>query len=207
MDTATDGEHWAASLRGDSDAFGVLFDRHHARVYRHTLRLVPTGSSTDADDVTAAAFLELWRRREHVRLVHDSVLPWLLVTATNLARNTQRSTRRYRDLLQRLPRQDSTPDASEAARTAHTAPSDFAGIADFGDEELTRALRSLKPVDLQLITLVVLEEYALTEAADLLDLTPGAAKTRLHRARTRLRTALADHPAAGRLHASEGQHP
>ena len=201
MDTATDGEHWAASLRGDSDAFGVLFDRHHPRVHRHTLRLVPASSSTDADDVTAAAFLELWRRREHVRLAHDSVLPWLLVTATNLARNTQRSTRRHRDLLQRLPRQDTTPDASDMVRTGHASPSDL------GDEELSRALRSLKPVDLQLITLVVLEEYALTEAADLLDLIPGAAKTRLHRARTRLRTALADHPAAGRLHASEGQHP
>ncbi|WP_396133584.1 RNA polymerase sigma factor [Arthrobacter sp. 1088] len=49
------------------------------------------GGRHDAEDATAAAFLELWRRREGVRLVDGSILPWLLVTTTNTARNLQRS--------------------------------------------------------------------------------------------------------------------
>lgn len=195
MDTDTDEPLWAASLHGDGDAFGALFDRHHPRVHRHATRLLATPA--DAEDVTAAAFLELWRRRDHVHLTAGSVLPWLLVTSSNLARNTHRGTRRYRDLLQRLHHHSSphlAPDADEAL-TART----------LGDERLTAALRSLKPTDLHLITLVVLEDLTLTEAGHTLGLSPGAAKTRLHRARTRLRTTLADHPAATRLHTAEGR--
>lgn len=193
MDTTIgEGALWAASLRGDSAAFGVLFDTHHARVHRHATRLLPIRA--DADDVSAAAFLELWRRRQHVRLIHDSILPWLLVTTTNLARNTTRSTRRYRDLLHRLPHHHSSPDAAATAEAA-----------GLHDEQLITALAQLKKIDLHLLTLVVLEGYTLIEAADLLQLSPTAAKTRVHRARTRLRTALADHPAAGRLPAPEGQ--
>jgi RNA polymerase sigma-70 factor (ECF subfamily) len=58
---------WRRSLDGDGDAFGRLFDRHRARVYRHACRL--TATRHDAEDVVASAFLELWRRRGDVRLV------------------------------------------------------------------------------------------------------------------------------------------
>lgn len=78
-----------------------LFDRHRDRVFGHACRLVE--SRYDAEDVTASAFLELWRRRGDVRLVEGSVLPWLLVTTGNVARNSRRGTRRYRQFLSRLP--------------------------------------------------------------------------------------------------------
>lgn len=193
---STDEALWAAARSGDGDAFAALFDRHHARVHRHSARLLTTAA--DADDVTAATFLELWRRRDDVHPTTSSLLPWLLVTATNLTRNTTRGTRRYRDLLHRLhrqPAQHHTPDVADVHTATHL------------DEPLATALRALRTLDLQLITLVVLEDLTLTEAATVLGLSPGAAKTRLHRARARLRTALADHPAAGRLRAPEGQHP
>ena len=57
----------------------------------------------DAEDVAASAFLELFRRRDDVRVVNGSVLPWLLVTASNLARNSARARRRYQEFLARLP--------------------------------------------------------------------------------------------------------
>lgn len=186
---------WAAARSGDGDAFGVLFDRHHPRVHHHATRLLPTRA--DAEDVTASAFLEAWRRREHVRLSGGSVLPWLLVTTTNLARNNHRGTRRYRDFLARLPREGSVPD------TAETALAGALGV----DERLNAALATLRPLDQQLITLIALEDVALTDAATLLGLTPAAAKTRMHRARTRLRAALGDHPGTAHLlPAAEGQH-
>ncbi|GAB3216278.1 hypothetical protein GCM10027586_07830 [Kineococcus gypseus] len=185
---------WVASRAGDGAAFGVLFDRHHARVHQHARRLLD--SPTDAEDVTAAAFLELWRRREDVRLVAGSLLPWLLVTCTNLARNTQRARRRYRELLARLhqhPRGAQVPDAAEDALAQQV-----------GDERLAVALRALRAVDLQLITLVALEGFSVAEAASAVGLREGAAKTRLHRARTRLRAALAEHPEAQRLLGAAG---
>lgn len=195
MDTRTEETLWATARDGDGDAFGVLFDRHHPRIHRHATRL--TATRADAEDLTAATFLEAWRRRDHLRLVNGSVLPWLLVTTTNLARNAHRSARRYRDLLDRLPRTNTVPD------TAETALSGPLGL----DGHLSTALATLRPIDQQLITLVVLEDVTLTDAATLLGLTPGAAKTRLHRARTRLRNHLGDHPSTAHLlPAPEGQH-
>jgi len=64
---------WSAALAGDSGAFASIFDRHGDRVYLHARRL--TTSAADAEDVTAGAFLELWRRRRVVRVVNGSVLP------------------------------------------------------------------------------------------------------------------------------------
>jgi RNA polymerase sigma factor (sigma-70 family) len=179
-----DGGLWSRSLSGDGDAFGVLFDRHGSRVYRHAYRL--TQNTPDAEDTSAAAFLELWRQRTKVTLVQGSVLPWLLVTTTNCTLNLRRATRRYDALLKRLPR---TPNADDPALTyVQSNPLDHV------DAQLGQALRALKPVDLQLITLVALEGYDITAAATILNLSPGTAKTRLHRARQRLREQLPDTP-------------
>jgi RNA polymerase sigma-70 factor (ECF subfamily) len=55
-------------------------------------RLIALGHQpSDAEDLTAVTFLELWRRRTKVRFVEGSALPWLLVTALNVSRNAQRS--------------------------------------------------------------------------------------------------------------------
>lgn len=87
-----DAEHWRRAIAGEGDAFAAIFDRHRSRVLRHSLRLVPTAS--DADDIVAITFMEAWRRRRTVRFVDGSVLPWLLVTATNVSHNVRRSSRR-----------------------------------------------------------------------------------------------------------------
>ena len=69
---------WTRALDGDGEGFATIFDSHRDRVYRHALWL--TGNVHDAEDLTAGAFLELWRRRKSVRVVDGTVLPWLLVT-------------------------------------------------------------------------------------------------------------------------------
>jgi RNA polymerase sigma factor (sigma-70 family) len=172
---------WRRSLDGDGDAFGGLFDLHRDRIHRHACRLVDT--TTDAEDVVASAFLELWRRRDDVHVVDGSVLPWLLVTATNAARNLARARRRHRDFLGRLPRTSSSPD-----------PADL--VLDHGalaiDPAMLAALRGLNARDLQLVTLVVLEDLSLADAAAALGISHTAAKSRMHRARARLRDRLGD---------------
>lgn len=192
MELAADGtearpvlEHdqnlWGRSLDGDGQAFGQLFDRHRDRVYRHASRL--TDTQHDAEDVVASAFLELWRRRDAVRLVDGSALPWLLVTTTNLSRNVARGTRRYRGLLERLPRASDAPDAAEVALGTRAL-----GV----DARLRLGFRSLKQVDAQLFALVALEGYSVGDAAIALGLSESAARTRLHRARARLRAQFDD---------------
>jgi DNA-directed RNA polymerase specialized sigma24 family protein len=97
----SDEADWEQTCAGDGDAFGRIFDRYRQRLYRHSYRLVP--DRADADDVVAIAFFEAWRRRDSARFVDGSILPWLLVIATNSAHNVSRSARRYRALLAKLP--------------------------------------------------------------------------------------------------------
>lgn len=111
--TGDEALDWAEALSNDADAFAAIFDRHHDRVYRHALRL--TENLHDAEDITAGAFLELWRRRKSVRVVGGSTLPWLLVTATNLSRNLTRGLHRYRMLIATLPRAEVGRSAEDAA--------------------------------------------------------------------------------------------
>ena len=175
---------WTRSLSGDAEAFAEIFDRHRDRVFRQAARLVE--GREEAEDIAAAAFLELWRRRQDVRLVSGSVLPWLLVTTSNLARNAVRATRRYRAFLARLPRQEPAPDAATIAMDGPAL-----GI----QPELRAALRSLPEQDLHLLSLVAFEDLALADAAAVLNITPSAAKTRLHRVRARMRVQLGDYEA------------
>ena len=175
-----DGELWSRSIAGEGDAFGVLYDRHRDRVFRHAYRL--SGNRHDAEDILSAAFLELWRRRSKVRLVEDSVLPWLLVTTTNVARNGRRAAFRYSKLLLSLPRGDVVDLPQSEASYAD----------DVAETNAAVALRSLNPTDMRLVSLVVFEEYSLAAAAAILHITPGAAKTRMHRARRRMRAAITE---------------
>ncbi|MFM6850870.1 MAG: RNA polymerase sigma factor [Terrabacter sp.] len=165
---------WSAAQAGDGEAFGRVFDLHHDRVYRHACRVLDVRA--DAEDVTAAAFLELWRRRNSVRVVADSVLPWLLVTTTNLSRNVRRSTRRHRALLERLPRDGTAADPAEVMLASQPAG---------WDDALVTHLRGLSRADLALVTLVALEGFTIAEAAAALGLSVPAAKSRLHRVRHR----------------------
>lgn len=173
---------WARARAGDGRSFAALFDRHVDRVFRHVVALVP--SSADADEVASAAFFELWRRRDQVRLVQGSVLPWLLVTAGNLARNATRGSRRYAAMIQRLPR---SPDLLVGADEQNAEEAERR-------RALLAGLRRLSPRDAALLTLTALEGFSLSDSADLLDLSVAAARARLLRCRRKLRLLLQEDP-------------
>ena len=120
------------------------------------------------------AFLELWRRRADARIVDGSLLPWLLVVATNVVRNSTRARRRYRDLLARLPRPEVARDAGELVADRLEAASRLAAFA------------RLSAADQHIIVLVAFEDLPLEDAAKVLGISYGAAKTRLSRARARM---------------------
>jgi RNA polymerase sigma factor (sigma-70 family) len=175
-----DAPIWAAALCGDGAAFASLFDRHRRRVFQYAFHLVR--SQPDAEDVVAVVFLELWRRREHVPVVEGSILPWLLVTTTNVCRNLRRGKERYRRLLERLPRTvEKATDPADVALDEHCL-----GI----DDNLVAALRELPSVDRQLIALVAIDGYSLRDAALAVGLSIPSAKSRLFRSRKRLRLSL-----------------
>jgi len=174
----SDGELWSrAARKRDGDAFGQLFERHANSVYTHCFRR--TGSWSTAEDVTSVVFLEAWRRRREVRLVGESVLPWLLAVANNATRNAERSTRRYHRLLERLPGPETVPDIAEDA-------------AKRADEERAMGrilfeLRSLAEAEREVLALCDWADLSYAEAAAALGVPVGTVRSRLARARQTLR--------------------
>lgn len=121
--------------------------------------------------MVSITFLEAWRRRDDIRFVDQSMLPWLLRTATYTCMNLARSERRYRAALSLLPEADPSPD-----------PADLVG-----DGEVLRAMRRLSVRDQEIITLCVIEDLSAEDAARLLGMRASSARSRLSRARARLR--------------------
>jgi RNA polymerase sigma factor (sigma-70 family) len=171
-----DAELWRLAARGDASAFGVLFERHSRAVYNFCFRR--TGDWGAAEDLTSVVFLEAWRRREEVRLKDGRALPWLLGVAVNVLRNRRRSERRHRGALERLPIQRNV---------------DFADDADgrLDDERRMRAtLRTMAKLprrEQEVLALCVWAGLSYEDAALALSLPVGTVRSRLSRARVRVR--------------------
>jgi RNA polymerase sigma factor (sigma-70 family) len=172
----SDEDDWTLAVRGDGRAISRVYDRHRARLFRHAASLI--SGSADVDDIVAMVFLEAWRKRGSVRFVDGSLLPWLLTTATYSVRNLTRARRRYRGFLERFPRDETVQDD----------PADAFDAGPGND-----ALRHLSLRDQEIITLCVIEGLTESEAAHVLGIPNGTVKSRLHRARGRLKTEYEDH--------------
>ena len=180
QDAASDGELLFRLSRGDEPAYRKLHDRHQAAVYR--LALVLMRSTWDAEEVAATAFFELWKKRDKVRVVDGSVLPWLLATTSFVAKNSQRSSRRYQRLLNRIPHDGNVPDhADEVAHAMDT-------LRISGD--VRDALLKLPARDAGVLVLCVIHELPMYEAAVALGIPEGTVKSRLSRVKARLRGTL-----------------
>ena len=169
---------WARASAGDADAFGELFDRHAAAVYNFCFRLTADWSA--AEDLMSATFVQAWRRAGQVRL-EDAVLPWVLAVARNLCLNHRRSLRRRVAGLSRVPVPGSAPDHAD----------EVAGRLD--DERamraVHRALAALRDDDRAVVDLVLLGGLPYAEAAAALGVPVGTVRSRLSRAKSRLKDA------------------
>lgn len=165
----SDAADWDLVLVGDTAALGRLFDRHHRRLFRHAAGVA--GNKEDAQDAVAVAFFELWRKRASVRLVDGSPLPWLVTATSYAARNLERSARRYRRVLARVPRDATSTEAPRA----------------FDETGVFAALERLPAAERDVVVLSVLEGFPERETAQTLGIPEGTVKSRLARAKRRLR--------------------
>jgi RNA polymerase sigma factor (sigma-70 family) len=191
-----DAALWQAAAAGEHDAFGELFDRHATSVYNYLLR--HTGDWSEAEDLTAAVFLQAWRRRGQVVLDRDSALPWLFGVARLVLRNAHRARKRYQAALYRA--------GVEASGVSETDPADL--VAKRLDYEcqlaaLHAAVGRLPRQQREVIELCIYSDLDLQAAAVALGVAVGTVKSRLHRARRRLIGELSSVHANGPAHAGE----
>jgi RNA polymerase sigma factor (sigma-70 family) len=181
--TDSDSALWLEAVAGTQSSFGVIFDRYRRLVFRRAYARVL--NVADAEDIVAVVFLEAWRKRDSVRFVDGSLRAWLLVVTVNVTMNRERTNRRYRRLLAKLPPSGPEPDLSIAAleriEVGHLSV------------ELQRALQKLNTQDQQIVELSLIEELPMATVAAALDLPVGTVKSRLSRARKRLRIDLEPH--------------
>jgi len=170
---------------GDPDAFAELFDGCARPVYNHAFRLTADWSA--AEDVMSTTFMEAWRRRASVEAEGGSLRPWLLGIATNVARSQYRSNRRYRN----------AASAAAAANAAQEYVEDHAEETAGRVDDRRRisatltALSALKLPEREVLTLCLCEGMEYAEAARALGIPVGTVRSRLSRARAKLRR-LAD---------------
>lgn len=166
------------SSAGDRAAFEQIYDRHVRAVYWQAHRVVRDADL--AQQVSQDAFITLWEKSRTVRIVDESVLPWLMVTARFIALNAHRRQRRDADHSAELDRDlvDPTSDVEQAAA---------AGVVQ---ERIDAAVGRLSDLDQQLYQLCIDGDHSYESAARELGVSHGSVRNRLSRVRAQLRADL-----------------
>lgn len=176
---------------GDPDAFGELFDGHARAVHGLAYRL--TGDRTEAEEIVSLTFLEAWRLRDRVDRDGESLRPWLLGITVNVVRNFTRAARRHQAALARLPDPRAVPDFAEEVASRVDDAARLAAVR--------AAYRRLRPDEQDVIALCVWSDLDYAAAAAALGIPVGTVRSRLSRARLKLR----EMATSGELAAVSGQ--
>ncbi|MBU5422555.1 sigma-70 family RNA polymerase sigma factor [Cellulomonas hominis] len=173
MDEPTDDELLARSLLRPQ-AFGLLYERHSAAVFRYLARRAGADAAEDlVGDVFVVALEARVRYHPHAS---GSALPWLYGIGGNVVRAHLRRQRPSATIDREVGVDWDAVDDRLDARAARG--------------ELRRALSSLTPSEREAFLLVAWEGLSPAEAARALGVTPTVVRTRLNRARQRARTVL-----------------
>lgn len=188
MTPSTDALLWERARLGDAGAFGDLYERHARSVQSYCLWR--TADLQLAEDATATAFLETWRKRLRLMLTTDSAAPLLLGVANNVLRQHWRGRRRYIAALERM--RNATPVALLGHEDEAIARLDaIHQLRDAGS-----SVRALPRREREVLALVAWGELTYEETAAALGVPIGTVRSRLARARTRLGDAFpSPHPA------------
>lgn len=158
---------------GDPEVFGVIFDRHFDAVRVYLARRIGVGR---ADDLAASTFTVAFECRHRFRLDATTARPWLFGIATNLLRNERRAEKRALEAL-----------GSAGQLGTAAGASDPGSVGDLG-----RALGGLDREQRDVLLLYAWEELSYEEIAQALGIPVGTVRSRLARARARLRAALSE---------------
>ncbi len=153
---------------GEREAFGFLYRRHQAYVYRFARAM--TGSAALAEDIVQEVFLALMRDLDRYDASRAGLRTYLFGIARNLARYKSRSLRRLISLDQveeAVGREDPAAALSSNEETRH----------------LRRCLGALPARYREVIILCDLQELDYAETAVVLKVPIGTVRSRLHRGR------------------------
>ena len=174
-----DGVLIERSVRGRPDAFVSVVRRHEAAIHGYLTR---RAGRQAADDLLADVWLRAFAARGGYDTGYADARPWLYGIARNVLREHWRASRH-----------------TGPAAIDETTVDPWDGIDGLLDaasraEAVMSAVRALPAVEREVLLLVAWERLAPADAAKVLGIPPGTARSRLHRARATLRQMLQRDP-------------
>ncbi|MBC8098401.1 MAG: RNA polymerase sigma factor [Armatimonadetes bacterium] len=177
--TAVDPD-WALIQRmaaGETAALDELYAQHGRRIFGYLLTLL-RDNRVLAEEVLQDVMLAAWENAANFR-GDSKVRTWLLVIARNRALNSQR---KRAPLLVEL-------DDNLTGHDDETGPLERVQRQDEG-AALRRAIETLPVPHQTVLVLVFYQQLSGVEVAQVLGISEGTVKSRLHRAKAALRRAL-----------------
>lgn len=165
----------ARARDGDLDAFAELVRRHEPRVRGVLVRLLD--DDRDVEEAVQDTFVQAWRHLDRFR-GEARLFTWLYRIATNEA------------FMRRRRKRPPTTELDEGAAASDAAGPEAAAETSDAREFLLARIRELPLEHRAPLVLRDVEGLSNQEVADVLDISLAAAKSRIHRARMRIRTAL-----------------
>lgn len=165
------------AARGDAEAFRQLVEAYQTPAYRLAARMCGPDS---AEDVTQEAFLAAWRALPEFR-GDCRFSTWLYRLVSNAAIDCLRREKKHRDTgdVDDLELPDGGPSPQEQAERSDTR------------DAVRRALDRLSPEHRQVLLLRFMQELDYGEIARALNVSEGTVKSRINRAKSKLRGVLA----------------
>ncbi len=171
----SDEDALARAAEGDSEAFGVLYDRYVGRIYNYIY--YRTGNQHDAEDLTSRVFT---RAIKHIPNYEDRGVPfsaWLYRIAHNLVANWHRDNSRRQivglDETYPIPGQQEQPESV---------------VVRSEEEDFLLEMVSRLPEDRQqLLILKFVDHLSNSEIGEIMGRTEGAIKSLYHRTLLSLR--------------------
>ena len=177
MNSPSDAEVIRRSL-GEPEAFGLVYDRHAATLLRFLGRRV---GARVAEGLVGELFRIAFERRKTFDASRATALPWLYGIGSNLLLKHRRDEARRLRAGARMAAGLEAADARASAR-ALDARVLFPRVAD--------AIEALPDGEREALLLFAWEELSYQGVAEALELPIGTVRSRLNRARARLRELL-----------------
>jgi RNA polymerase sigma-70 factor, ECF subfamily len=162
---------------GDESALADIVMEHVELVAAVVWRTWPSVDAAELEDITAEVVAECWRRRLEFAESRGSLAAWLGMLAKYRTLDHLRAHRRRALLVERL---------SMLHPRAPTVVPEY-------QSDLDAVLVALDPRQRAIVYLRYVADQSISQIARALNLTEKAVTRRLERARSQLRTALAEH--------------
>ncbi len=167
--------------KADPEVFAELFDRHAQVIHRYIARRI---GPQIAEDVVAETFLVAFRRRDRYEPAQADARPWLYGIATHLISQHRRDESRQLRLRQAARPMPSVEPGHEDRVAGDVTAETVRGA-------LAAALDELPEIERDVLLLIAWEQLSYAETASALGVPVGTVRSRLNRARHRVREALA----------------